>query len=254
MRTDRATLLRLAESCDVADLEGAARAVLERAGVGAGGYVCHCNVHVVTTALHDDALRRALDDAWKRFPDGAPVAWLQRRSGNVEAARIGGPDLMPLVVDAGRDLGVRHFLLGSTDEVLSRVEQRLLERFPGVAIAGAYSPPFRETAGGDVQAIAAIRAAGPDIVWCALGAPKQELWMHRHASALPGVLLVGVGAAFDFLAGTKERAPRWMRERGLEWLHRLLGEPARLGRRYARTNTEFLLRCGFELARRRLAA
>ena len=254
MRTERATLLRLAESCDAGDLDTAARAVLERAAGGAGGYVCHCNVHVVTTALHDDALRGALDGAWKRFPDGAPVAWLQRRNGNVAAARIGGPDLMPLVVEAGRDLGVRHFLLGSTDDVLARVEQTLRKRFPGVAIAGTYSPPFRETAGGDAQAIATIRAAATDIVWCALGAPKQELWMHRHAAALPGVLLVGVGAAFEFLAGTKARAPQWMRNGGLEWLHRLLGEPARLGRRYARTNTEFLLRSGFELARRRLVA
>ena len=163
---------------------------------------------------------------------------------------------MPAVVDVGRELGLRHFLLGSTPEVLARVEEMLLRRYPGAAIAGTHSPPFGDPAGADADAdaVAAIRAASPDVVWCALGAPKQELWMHRNESALPNVVLVGVGAAFEFVAGTKPRAPRWMRERGLEWLHRLVGEPARLGRRYARSNTEFVLRSGFELTRRRLVS
>ena len=253
-RTPSLTLLGLAESCDVGDLDEAARAVVARAAGGAGGYVCLCNVHVVTTALHDTALRRALEAAWKRFPDGAPIAWLQRRAGSERARRIGGPDLMPRVVDVGREHGVRHFLLGSTPDVLARVSETLRTRYPDAVIAGTYSPPFGDSAAPDTEAVAAIRVADPDVVWCALGAPKQELWMNRHAPSLPNVVLVGVGAAFEFLAGTKPRAPRWMREGGLEWLHRLLGEPARLARRYARTNTEFVLRCGVELTRRRLVS
>lgn len=248
------TLLGLAESCDVGNLDQAAVAVAARAARREGGYVCLCNVHVVTTALTDVPLRRALEDAWKRLPDGEPVAWLQRRAGNAEAVRVGGPDLMPRVVDVGRELGVRHFLLGSTEDVLARVAETLRSRYPGAVIAGTHSPPFGDSAGTEADAVAAIHDAQANVVWCALGAPKQELWMHRNATSLPGVVLVGVGAAFDFLAGTKGRAPRWMRERGLEWLHRLLGEPARLGRRYVRTNTEFVLRCGIELTRRRLVS
>lgn len=248
------SLLGLAESCDVGDLDGAARAVAVRAAGGAGGYVCLCNVHVVTSALHDVELRRALEGAWKRLPDGAPVAWLQRRAGSELAARVGGPDLMPRVVDVGRELGVRHFLLGSTEDVLVRLAETLRRRYPGAEIVGSHSPPFGHSGDSDAAAVAAVRDVRPDVVWCALGAPKQELWMHRNAALLPGVVLVGVGAAFDFLAGTKRRAPRWMRQGGLEWLHRLVGEPARLGRRYARTNTEFVLRCGLELTRRRVVS
>lgn len=247
------TILGLAASCDVGDVEDAAQALMARAKSGSGGYVCLCNVHVLTMALRDRALHDALGAAWKRLPDGAPVAWLQRRLGQHDARRIGGPDLMPRAVDLGRAVGLRHFLLGSTPSVLTGVRRELESRFPGVEFAGSHSPPFSRHVGSDEGSLEAIRAAAPDIVWCALGAPKQELWMRRVSPALPEVLLIGVGAAFDFLAGEKARAPEWMRTHGLEWLHRLSSEPARLGGRYLRTNTEFLVRSGVELTRRRPA-
>jgi N-acetylglucosaminyldiphosphoundecaprenol N-acetyl-beta-D-mannosaminyltransferase len=161
---------------------------------------------------------------------------------------------MPRVVDLGRGTGLRHFLLGSTPVVAAGVESALLTQYPGVEIAGRHSPPFGDNATAEPSTLDAIRAARPDVVWCALGAPKQELWMHRCAPLLPDVLFLGVGAAFDFLADTKQRAPQWMRERGLEWLHRLATEPARLGSRYFRTNTEFLIRSGLELTRQRLTS
>jgi len=247
-------VLGIAASCHVGDVDSAARAVISRGLAGAGGYVCLCNVHLVTLSLHDTALRRALGAAWKRLPDGAPVAWLQRRLGHSDARRIGGPDLMPRVADLGREQDLRHFLLGSTGEVLRGVESALKSRYDGVQIAGSYSPPFAASASRDASAIEVVRAAAPHVVWCALGAPKQELWMHRFAPTLPNVLFLGVGAAFDFLAQTKPRAPRWMQARGLEWLHRLGSEPTRLGARYLRTNTEFIVRSGFELTRRQVAA
>jgi N-acetylglucosaminyldiphosphoundecaprenol N-acetyl-beta-D-mannosaminyltransferase len=246
------SLIGLAASCETTDLEAAAAEVIERAASRAGGYVCLCNVHVVTSALHDRSLREALAGAWCRLPDGAPVAWLLRWVSGERAERIGGPDLMPLVFARGRDRGLRHFLLGSTPEVLARLSHRLSRDYPGSVIVGTDSPPFEL---GEVRAdLDSIRAADPHVVWCALGAPKQELWMHRHAGELDGALVVGVGAAFDFLGGTKRRAPRWMRRLGLEWLHRLLTEPRRLLGRYARTNSEFVARGVIELVRRRFAA
>jgi N-acetylglucosaminyldiphosphoundecaprenol N-acetyl-beta-D-mannosaminyltransferase len=160
---------------------------------------------------------------------------------------------MARVIEDGRDLGVRHFLLGSTEDVLRRLEQRLARRFPGAEIVGRLSLPFVEADdfSGTEAAIADVRRASPHIVWLSLGCPKQELWMLRYAHELAPALLAGVGAAFDFHAGTKRRAPPWVQRAGLEWLHRLVSEPRRLASRYARTNSEFLLLAGRELLRQR---
>jgi N-acetylglucosaminyldiphosphoundecaprenol N-acetyl-beta-D-mannosaminyltransferase len=182
------------------------------------------------------------------------VAWLQRRFG-VAAQRIPGPDLMPSVLGLGLPVGLRHFLFGSTPQVLKALEERLRATNPGIRIAGALSPPFE--AGREHQSLWTIKEISrtePDVVWCALGAPKQELWMHRYANELSPALVLGVGAAFDFLAGTKDRAPLWMQSRSLEWLHRLASEPRRLSGRYLLTNSEFVLRAGFELLKRRRIA
>jgi N-acetylglucosaminyldiphosphoundecaprenol N-acetyl-beta-D-mannosaminyltransferase len=159
---------------------------------------------------------------------------------------------MPRVADVGRDSGLRHFLFGSTPAIGARVEHSLKEHYPGVEIVGRLSPPFSTNGPVDPSVIAAIANADPDVVWCALGAPKQELWMNRAAPLLPGTLLLGVGAAFDFLASTKQRAPRWMRDNGLEWAHRLASEPQRLAGRYLTTNSSFMVHAGAELTRRRL--
>jgi len=247
-------LLELAASCDVGNVDRASSDVVNRARERGGGYVCFCNVHLLTLAVRDLEVGNALDRAWKRMPDGAPVAWLQRRLGRADARRIGGPDLMPRVVDLGRTSRLKHFLLGSTPAVLARLEGNLVDRFPGAEIVGRYSPPFGAGAEAEEVAFDEIRSVQPHLAWCALGAPKQELWMMRASPAIPDVLLLGVGAAFDFLADSKPRAPRWMREHGLEWMHRLATEPRRLGGRYVRTNTEFIVRSGLELSSRRRRA
>jgi N-acetylglucosaminyldiphosphoundecaprenol N-acetyl-beta-D-mannosaminyltransferase len=239
----------LGTECFVGGLETAADAVVARALERSGGYCCFCNVHVLSLAKRDEALRRALESAWVVFPDGSPVAWLQRRLG-VAAQRVAGPDLMPIVLSLGRRDGLRHLLFGSTPEVLDVLEERLRAAYPGVQIVGALSPPFDAT--GEHQwrrAIDEISSAQPHIVWCALGAPKQELWMHRYAAELSPAPVLGVGAAFDFLAGTKPRASLWMQRHSLEWLHRLGSEPRRLSGRYIRTNSEFVLRAAFEILR-----
>lgn len=200
-------------------------------------------MHVVVSSLHDEALRNSVEGAWARFPDGEPVAWMQRRLGERRAQRVAGPDLMPRIFELGVPLRLRHYLVGSTDDVLERIGKR----FPDVVFAGWSAP--RVAGAGTISSdlCAEIRAAQPDIVWCAFGAPKQELWMRRHAPLLAPAALLGVGAAFDFVAGAKPRAPIRMQALGLEWLHRLASEPRRLTRRYARTNSEFVIRAARDL-------
>lgn len=229
----------------VGDVPAATEVVLRRVESGLGGYSCLCGVHGIVTAQHSDAMMGALDDAWLNFPDGAPVAWLMRRCGAGNARRVAGPDLMPRVIEAGQERGIRHFLFGSSPDVLERLERRLLARYPRAIIAGSISPPFRELSDAENGRMAEqIVAARPDLVWVGLGLPKQDEWLRRSAALFAPAVGLGVGAAFDFLAGTKPRAPDWMQAAGLEWMHRLMKEPRRLAGRYATTNTEFLARAG----------
>jgi N-acetylglucosaminyldiphosphoundecaprenol N-acetyl-beta-D-mannosaminyltransferase len=233
----------------VSTLPSATDAVLERARSGLGGYGCLAGVHGVITAKHSPNLRSAFDSAWVTLPDGEPVAWMMRRLGARQTRRVAGPDLMARVMDEGRAYEIRHFLLGSTSKNLVRLESRLIDMFPGVSIVGTYSPPFRQLSVLEERGIVDdIRSSRAQIVWVGLGLPKQDEWMASNAPTVESLCL-GVGAAFDFLSGNKQRAPLWMRKRGLEWLHRLLSEPRRLGWRYARTNSEFILLASGSIAR-----
>jgi N-acetylglucosaminyldiphosphoundecaprenol N-acetyl-beta-D-mannosaminyltransferase len=245
-----ASVLELASSCFAGDLDVAADRVVEHAASERGGYMCLCNVHVLTTALHDRELRAALTNAEIRFPDGEPVAWLLRRLGSAQARRIGGPDLLPCVIDQGRNVGLRHFFVGATERDLERVGRALVDRYPEAEIVGQHAPPHTLEPEVDA-AIDKVLTSRAQVVWVGLGAPKQEFWMARAASALPGVTLIGVGAAVDFVGGAKRRAPAWMQRMGLEWSFRLASEPRRLSARYMRTNSEFVARTAVELARRR---
>ena len=238
----------LAVPCFAGSADDAADLVVSRALSREGGFAILCNVHVLTTAQRDQSLRSALDEAWAVFPDGAPVAWLLRRSGSPSARRVAGNELMSAVIERGIAHELRHYLAGSTPEVLTRLERSLLERFPGVRLVGSAGPFGNEAALDAV--VAQISETKPHVVWCAFGAPKQELWMYRNTAALAPALVLGVGAAFEFHAGTKKRAPVWMQRAGLEWLHRLCSEPRRLAGRYLITNSEFLARASIQVARR----
>jgi N-acetylglucosaminyldiphosphoundecaprenol N-acetyl-beta-D-mannosaminyltransferase len=245
----------LGSRCFVGDLRRASEHVVERALTGSGGYVCQANAHVLVTARHDHRLRKALEEAWIVHPDGWPVAWLARRLGASAAARIAGAELMTLVFELGEERGLRHYLFGSTPDVIRRLEATLSSAHKNARIVGAVSPPFGSLFDEHaLQAVEAIRRAEPDIVWCGLGAPKQELWMNRFASLLAPAVLLGVGAAFDFHAGTKRRAPEWMQKSGLEWAHRFWSEPRRLAGRYMRTNSEFIVRAAIQIASTRRSA
>ena len=222
-------------------LSEAADLVIDRALSGEGGYATLTGVHGVTLANDDNLVRTALDGAWMNFPDGAPVAWYERRLGMVGAERVGGPDLMPLVIDRGRRVDLRHFLFGSTPEVLGLLERQIGRLYPGALVVGSHSPPFRPLEETEEREIASqILATDPHIVWVGLGAPKQDLWCHRNADALAPALCIGVGAAFDFLSGAKTRAPEWMQRSGLEWVHRLARNPRQLGPRYLRAGSRFV--------------
>ncbi len=223
--------------------------VVERAFAGHGGYGVLCNVHVLMTARREPLLHSALDGAWAVFADGVPIVWLLKRLGASGSERVCGIDLMPAVIERGIARGMRHYLLGSTPEVLAKLEQKLRERFPDIRLVGS-AGPFGDQGALDAV-VPQIRAADPHVVWCAFGAPKQELWMHRNATALAPALVLGVGAAFEFHAETKKRAPAWMQRSGLEWLFRLVTEPRRLWARYLRTNTAFCVLVAREFLRGR---
>lgn len=200
-----------------------------------------CNVHSVVSARGDPAFRAAVQGSDLATPDGAPVAWLMRRLGQAGQGRLSGPDLMWRWCALAAAQGESIFLYGSTPDTLARLQQRLAEAFPGLRIAGAISPPFRPLTEAEQETVAAtIAASGAGTVWVSLGCPKQELWIASMRGRIPAVM-VGVGAAFDFHAGTVRRAPAWMQARGLEWLHRLASEPRRLWRRYLVTNSVFVV-------------
>lgn len=203
-------------------------------------YVCICNAHSVVTAQQDDEFGQVIAGADMATPDGAPVAHMLRRVGYPEQQRINGPDLMWRYCARAAQTGSSVYLYGGTPETLAILQQKLVATFPALRIAGAYAPPFRPaTVEEDADDVARINASGANTVWVSLGCPKQELWMAAHRGRVRAVM-IGVGAAFDYHAGTLKRAPLWMQRRGLEWFYRLCTEPRRLWRRYLFTNSAFL--------------
>lgn len=212
--------------------------------------VVHCNVHSLVTARHEPTFARAVRAADLVTPDGAPVAWCLRRLGFGGQERISGPDLMWKCCELCAYERLPVFLYGGSRETLGRLRLRLSREFPGLPLAGWHSPPFRSMSETEnTLAADAIGRSGARVVFVGLGCPKQEQWIAAQRGRISGVML-GVGAAFDFHAGVTPRAPHWMRARGLEWLHRLLQEPRRLGRRYLVTNTLFMAYLAEESLRR----
>lgn len=204
--------------------------------------VAVCNVHSVMSARKDPVLRSALHEADIATPDGVPLVWGIRWTADSDQERVYGPELMVRGLAASGTMGLRHYLYGSTPETLASLEKAIEDQAPQASIVGIESPPFRQlTEAEEREVIDRIRASGADVVWVGLGMPKQELWINQAAPELPGIALLGVGAAFDFLAGTKRQAPGWMQRAGLEWLFRLIQEPRRLWRRYLWNNPAYLV-------------
>jgi len=206
-------------------------------------YVCITGVHGIMESQRDEALRRIHNRAGLVTPDGMPLVWLGWLHGQRHVKRVYGPDLMLACCERSLVRGYRHFFYGGGEGVAQRLADRLRQRYAGLMIAGTYMPPFRPLSTAEDQAIVReINEASPDIVWVGLSTPRQERWMDAHVGRLSAPVLIGVGAAFDFHAGVKKQAPRWMQQSGLEWLFRLSSEPCRLWRRYLRNNPAFVWR------------
>ncbi|MEQ5767641.1 WecB/TagA/CpsF family glycosyltransferase [Halomonas sp. H33-56] len=204
-------------------------------------YVCICNAHSIVTAKRDLEFNTVIDEADMATPDGAPVAWMMSRGNKKRQERINGPDLMIKYFDQANKSGQSVFLYGGMPATLCLLEQKIREKFPFLKIAGTHSPPFRKLSNHEKQEIVRkINESGANTVWVGLGCPKQEKWMYEHRGEISAVM-IGVGAAFDYHAGVIKRAPMWMQNNGLEWLHRLISEPRRLWRRYFFTNTLFVM-------------
>ncbi len=218
--------------------------VLEKRKSLSGAYICFSNVHTTVTAMDDKEYRRVLNEAALVFPDGLPIAKQERKKGFTEAERIAGPDFMGEVFKRSAKDGISHYFYGAKQETLDRLKENLEKNYPGIDIRGMYSPPFRELTDKEKEDdIDRINRSGADLVWIGLGAPKQEFFMASVKGRVSGLML-GVGAGFDFHAGTVKRAPKLLQRLGLEWFYRLIKDPGRLMKRYLVTNTRFLWHTG----------
>jgi N-acetylglucosaminyldiphosphoundecaprenol N-acetyl-beta-D-mannosaminyltransferase len=226
----------------------AARRVLELALVPkrSGVDIHLCNAYTLALADRDPSLADVLRSG-VNFPDGKSVVWANRlthRELHLPSERVYGPDLFRDVLSLGQDVGLRHYLLGSTSQVLAELDAAVRRLHCRAAVVGMDSPPFRElTDREQADQLTRISASGAHIVWVGLGTPKQDFEVARLARELP-LVSVAVGAAFDFVAGTKRQAPLWMQHNGLEWVFRLGSEPRRLWRRYLFGNARFLYAAG----------
>jgi len=233
---------------DVIDYAHAVRKVLDWAQQRYSGFVCAANVHVVMEGFDNSAYREMINSADMVTPDGMPLVWMLRLRGS-QASRVYGPDLMRLLLAACEEKGLSIGLYGASPRVLDRLVAVVQKQHPKLAIAYACSPPFRElTTEEDARIVADIQASGAQVLFVGMGCPKQERWIIKHRGVVPAPML-GVGAAFDFIAGVKRYAPAWLQRMGLEWLFRLLTEPRRLWRRYAIHNPRFVIFAALQLFR-----
>ena len=205
-------------------------------------YVCITGVHGVMESQSDKELCDIHNAAGMVTPDGMPLVWLGQLAGQCRVERVYGPDLFLEMMARSLETGSRHFFYGGGDGVAELLANRTRQRFPGVEIVGTHTPPFRPLTPEEDDAIVdEINDSRADIVWVGLSTPKQERWMAAHLGRLNAAAMIGVGAAFDFHAGLKSQAPRWMQRSGLEWAFRLATEPRRLGRRYLANNPRFVI-------------
>jgi N-acetylglucosaminyldiphosphoundecaprenol N-acetyl-beta-D-mannosaminyltransferase len=210
-------------------------------------YIVAANVHVVMTGYWQPAFQQVINQAALVTPDGMPLVWALRLLGFSKQTRVYGPDLMLAWCDRAAQLGMPIYLYGGTEPMLEKLRYNLTEKFPGLAIAGTYAPPFRPlTLEEELEDVQRIQHSGASVVFIGLGCPKQEEWMARQQGKLAAVM-VGVGAAFSFHSGEVAQAPRWMMRLGLEWLYRFAQEPRRLWQRYCINNPAFAILLGLQL-------
>lgn len=238
---------------DGTSYEDAAERIVRWAQAAEPRYVTVNSVNNVMTAHDDPAFEVVSNEADLATPDGMPLVWALRRLGVPSATRVYGPILTPRIFDKAEAAGVPVGFYGGTPEVLRDLDATIQRRWAGLRVAYSYGPPFRPlTDEEDRRVVEEIKASGARILFVGIGCPKQEIWMARHKADLP-LVQVGVGAAFDFLAGHKRQAPGFVQNSGLEWLFRLVTEPRRLWRRYMRHNPRFVWLVGRQIMTERRA-
>jgi N-acetylglucosaminyldiphosphoundecaprenol N-acetyl-beta-D-mannosaminyltransferase len=236
----RVDVLGVGISCT--DIPGVVDCISEWIADREGHYVCVTGMHGVMESRDDSELREIHNRSGLTTPDGMPMVWASRWAGIRQARRVYGPDLMAAVMERGTAHGWRSYFLGGAPGVADQFAARIRSKNPDVQIVGCYSLPFRALSPAeDAALVDELNRAQPDIIWVGLGTPKQERWMASHLHLVAAPVLVGVGAAFDFGAGTVRQAPRWMQRSGFEWLFRLAMEPRRLWRRYVYNIPRFLV-------------
>ena len=203
--------------------------------------MCVANVHTTTLAVRNDHFRKVLNGAAAVVADGMPVVWRVRAAGYPEAGRVYGADLLENTCAAGVPARLRHGFFGGLPGVAEAMVSSLTERFPAIQIAGVWNPGTIQQGEPSLpDLLDAINKSNCDVLWVGLGAPKQEIWMAQHRPHLEARVIVGIGQAFDILAGRTRRPPAWMGRNGLEWIYRLTHEPLRLWKRYLYYNSFFL--------------
>lgn len=225
-------------------MEQATDHVIQDALASRKGYVCAANVHMCMESYDDPAFRDVVNNATLVIPDGKPLYWWMKSFGEADASQVRGPDLFIALCEEAEKQGISIALYGGAENTIKHLEAFLCEKYPGLNIAAAISPPFRVLTKDEESSIVNdLNGSGARIVFVALGCPKQEKWMAAHKSVVNPVM-IGVGAAFDFYGGTVSVAPEWMRNAGLEWLHRFASEPRRLWKRYLWNNPRFIFQYG----------
>ncbi len=204
-------------------------------------YVVLTGAHGVIEMQKDQELRRINNEAGMVTPDGMPNVWIGRIKGHKHVEKVYAPTIMMETYQFGLERGYKHFFYGGKEGVADKLAKKMDEKYPGIRIVGSYCPPFRPLTASEKGDVAEkINATKPDIVWVGLGCPKQERWMKEFHPLLGAPVLIGVGAGFDFLAGERPLAPKWIQNSGLEWLYRLFSDPKHLWRRYGRVVPLFI--------------
>lgn len=213
-----------------------------------GKYIVVSNAYDVVVSRRNSRIRNAVNSSALTVSDGISLVILARIKGSPVKKRVYGPDLMLNFLKVAQEKGYSSFFYGTTESTLRLLLRNLKSELPDLKISGCYAPPFGEmTKEEDEKVTGLINDVKPDVIWVGLGCPKQQLWMYSHKDAFQVPVMIGVGAAFDFLAGVKPQAPRWIRDNGFEWLFRLVTEPKRLWRRYLIAYPVFIYYISVEL-------
>ena len=204
------------------------------------GYVCVTGVHGIMEAQSDLHYRNIQNKSFLTLPDGMPTVWIGKSEGFGSMGRVYGPELMLEVMRLSVEKGYTHYFYGGQEGVAEHLKTVLVKKFPGLQVVGTYCPPFRPlNEKEEMELIEDVKQKKPDMFWVGISTPKQEQFMDKYINKLDVNLMFGVGAAFDVHTGRIKDAPDWMKESGLQWLHRLQQEPRRLWKRYLLNNPRF---------------